>query len=60
MVPGVSAVALAFALQNIVTTDSGLSYHMWIAEMAPNGTDVDAGAGSCGKLFLQAELRVPP
>lgn len=33
---------------NIITTDSGASYHMWIAEMAPNGTGGDPGAGSCG------------
>jgi hypothetical protein len=28
---------------------SSSSYHMWIAEMAPNGTAGDAGAGSCGE-----------
>jgi hypothetical protein len=36
---------------NIVPTpnaDGSTLYHMWIAEMAPNGTAEDPGAGSCG------------
>jgi hypothetical protein len=32
---------------NILREADG-SHHMWIAEMAPNGTRGDPGAGSCG------------
>jgi hypothetical protein len=33
---------------NVLTVDKGKTYHMWIAEMKPNGTGSDPGAGSCG------------
>jgi hypothetical protein len=33
---------------NILADPAGGGYHMWIAEMAPNGTGGDPGAGSCG------------
>jgi len=31
-----------------ILVDAAGAAHMWIAEMAPNGTAGDAGAGSCG------------
>lgn len=33
---------------NIIPDPSSNKYHMWIAEMAPHGTNGDPGSGSCG------------
>lgn len=43
---------------NILTVDSGKTYHMWIAEMKPNGTGGDPGAGSCGLTSWQSNSQV--
>eukprot|EP00041_Stephanoeca_diplocostata_P005948 m.71682 g.71682 ORF g.71682 m.71682 type:complete len:549 (+) comp16090_c0_seq1:181-1827(+) len=43
---------------NILTVDDGKTYHMWIAEMKPNGTGGDPGAGSCGLTSWQSNSQV--